>query len=127
MLQYVEQYFPLKVIQKIYTSLIETYFRYCCPFWGCVGTTILQNLQKLQGRVAKLATNSCIDAPSEPLIQELGWLTVEQIIELETVKVVYKTLHNEEPPHMKELFLELSEAQSKELRNSSTDLYIPRY
>ena len=60
------------------------------------------------------------------LIQQLGWLTIEEVIELETVKVVYEALDNEAPPYMKELFLKLSSTQCRELRNSSTDLYIPR-
>ena len=90
MLQYVKQYLPLKIIQKMYTSRIEPYFRYCCPVWGCVGTTTLQKLQKLQNRAARVATNSCFNVPSEPLIQQLGWLTIEQLIELETVKLYTK-------------------------------------
>ena len=126
MLQYVKQYLPLKIIQKMYASLIEPYFRYCCPVRGCVGTTTLQKLQKLRNRTAGAATNSCFDALSQPLIQQLGWLLIEQLIELETVKVVYKALHNETPPYMKELFLKLSNTQCRELRNSSTDLYISR-
>ena len=126
MLQCVKQYLSLKIIQKMYTNLIEPYFRYCCPVSGCIGTTTLQKLQKLPNMAARVATNSCFDAPSEPLIQQLGWLTIEQLIELETVKVVYKALHNEAPPYMKELFLKLSNTQCRELRNSSTDPYIPR-
>ena len=126
MLQYVKQYLPLKIIQKTYTSLVGPYFRYCCPVWGCVGTTTLQKLQKLQNRAARVATDSCFDAPSEPLIQELGCITIERLIELETIKVAYKAVHNHIPSHMKEAFLKLSDTQSKELRNSSTDLYIPR-
>ena len=55
-------------------------------------------------------------------MQEIGWLTIEQLIELETVKVVYKALHNEAPLYMKELCLKLSNTQSKELRKFSTDL-----
>ena len=106
----------------MYANLVEPYFRYCSPVWGCVGTTTLQKLQKLQNRAARLATNSCFDAPSEPLIQEMGWLAIEQLIQLETVKSVYKALHNEAPLHMKELFLKLSDTQNKELRNFSTDL-----
>ena len=48
-------------------SLIETYFRCCCPVWGCVVTTTLQTLQKLQNRAVRVATNSRFDAPSELL------------------------------------------------------------
>ena len=59
-------------------------------------------------------------------IDSFKWLTIEQLIELETVKVVYKALHNEAPPYLEELFLKLSNTQCRELRNSSTDLNIPR-
>ena len=98
MLQYVKQHLPLKIIQKMYTSLVEPYFRYCCPVRGCVGTATLQKLQKIKNRTARVATNSCFDAPSDSLIQELGWLTIEQLVKLETVRVVCKALHNEAPP-----------------------------
>ena len=110
----------------MYTSLIEPYFRYCCPVWGCVGATTLQRLQKLQNRAARVATDSCFDAPSELLIQELGWPTIEQRIELDTVKVAYKALHIETPLYTTELFLKLSDTQSIELRNFSTYLYLLR-
>ena len=100
MLQYVKQYLPLKIVQKMYLSLIEPYFRYCCPVWGCVGTTTIQKLQKLQNQAARVASNSSFDAPSEPLIEELSLLTIDQLIKLETVKVVYKALHNEVPLYM---------------------------
>ena len=46
-------------------------------------------------------------------MKELGWLTIEQLIELERVKVVYKGLHNETPLYIKELFLKLSDTQSQ--------------
>ena len=88
MLQYVKQFLPLKIVQKMFLCLIEPYFRYCCPVWGCVDTATIQKLQKLQVRAARVATNSSFDALSEPHIQELGWLTIDQLIKLETVKVV---------------------------------------
>ena len=110
----------------MYTSLIEPYFRYCYSVWGCARTTILQKLKKLQNRAGRIATNSCYDAPSEQLIQELSWLNIEQLIKLQTVKVVYKTLHNEAPHYMKELIHKLSDTRSRQLRNSFTDRYIPR-
>ena len=66
-LQYVKQYPPLKIIQKIYTSLFEPYFRYYSPVCGCEGTTTLQKLRKLQNRVARVTKNSCFYASSNPL------------------------------------------------------------
>jgi len=78
--------------------------------WGIVCTTTPEKLQKVQNRAVRVATNSCLDDASEPLMQELGWLTIEQLIELETVKVVYRAL----------LFFKLSDTS-----DFSTDLYIP--
>ena len=57
------------------------------------------------------------DSPSEPLMQELGWLTIEQLIEQEKVKVTYKALHIEAPNYMKALFHKLSHNRHMELRS----------
>ena len=53
-------------------------------------------------------------------MQELGWLTIEQLMELETVKVLYKALHNEAPLYMKELFLKLSDTQRSYVNSKLT-------
>ena len=120
-----KEYLPLKIVQKMYTSLIEPYFRYCYPVWGCTSNTTLQKLQKLQNRATRIATNSRYDASSEPFIQELGWLIIERLIKLETVKDVYKAFHNEPPHYMEEPFHKLSDTRSRGLRYSLTDLCIP--
>ena len=81
-------------------------------------------LQILQNRASKLL-DSPYDAHSDPLIKELGWLTIKQLIDTETVEIVYKALHNEAPKYLQELFHRLSDIQNRELRNSKTDLHIP--
>ena len=116
---------PLETAQMMYRSLIEPYFRYCCPVWCSAYSTNLQKLQKLQNRVVRIVTDSPYDAHSEPLIKELGWLTIKELIHTETVKIVYKALHNEAPEYLKELFHRLSDTQIKELRDSKTGLHIP--
>ena len=105
----------------MYKSLIEPHFRYCCPVWGTAGITALQKIQILQIRAARIVTNSPYDAHSKPLIQKLEWPTTKQLIESETVKVVYQTLHNEAPDYIKGLFHRLASTQSRVQRNSNTD------
>ena len=61
------------------------------------------------------------------LIQKLGWPTIQELIESETAKVVYKALHNETPDYLKGLFHRLSDTQGRLLRNSNTDLRIPLF
>ena len=33
-LRYAKQYLPPATIETMYRSLVEPYFRYCCPVWG---------------------------------------------------------------------------------------------
>ena len=127
MLRYAKRYLPLVIVQAMYKSLVEPHFRYCCPVWGAAGITVLQKLQKLQNRAARIVTNSPYEAHSQPLIQKLGWPTIQELIESETGEVVYKALLNEAPDYLKGLFHRLSDTQSRMLRNSNTDLRIPLF
>ena len=116
MLRLAKHYLPLETIQMMYRSLIEPYFRYCCPVSGNASSTNLQSLQKLQNRANRIATDSPYDAHSEPLIKGLGWLTIKQQIDTDTANIVYKALHNEVPKYLKELFHRLSDIQNSQLR-----------
>ena len=69
MLRLAKRYLPLETVQMMYRSLIEPYFRYCCPIWGSASSANLQRLQKLQNRAARIVTDSPYDAHSEPLIK----------------------------------------------------------
>ena len=46
MLKYSKKYLPLLTIQSMYKSLVEPYFRYCCPAWGSCGSTAITNNYK---------------------------------------------------------------------------------
>ena len=47
MLKYAKRYLSLQTIQRMYFSIVESQFRYCCSVWGCAGDTALRKLQKL--------------------------------------------------------------------------------
>ena len=73
MLKYSKKFLPTDLLSKMYRSLVEPHFRYCCSIWGCCGETKLQSLQKLQNRAARIVTNSAYDASAIKLIQSLSW------------------------------------------------------
>lgn len=125
MLKYSKKYLSLQTIQRMYFSIVDSHFRYCCSVWGCAGETTLRKLQKLQNRAARVVTNSPFDQTSLPLISKLGWLTVKEMIDFETACIVYKALHGLAPPYMKSMFHKLSDSCNRTLRNTSTDLRIP--
>ena len=74
MLKYSKKYLPMVSLIILYRSLVEPYFRYCCPVWGSFGASALDKLQKLQNRAARIVTNSPYDASALPLIFGQSWL-----------------------------------------------------
>ena len=57
----------------------------------------LNRLQKLQNRAARIATSSPYDASSQPLLKELEWPTVKELIETETAILAYRSMNEEAP------------------------------
>ena len=84
----------------MYKGIVEPHFNYCCSVWGSCGTTRLNKLQKLQNRAARIVTDSDFDASTAPLIQDLGWPTIEQLIHRETSTMAYKCLNQLAPAYL---------------------------
>ena len=71
---------------------------------GCAGTTEINRLQKLQSRAARIVTNSSFDTPSNQLIVKLGWKTVNELIDIDSKTMVFKSLNELAPPYLRSLF-----------------------
>ena len=106
----------------MYRSIIEPHFRFCCSGWGVCSAIAMNKEQKLQNRVARIATNSPCDAPSQPLLEKLGWQCIKEFITTETAMMVYRSINNEVPSYLTSLFERLSQNTVRELRNTKTDL-----
>ena len=92
---------------------------------GVCGTTALNKLQKLKNRAARIVANSPYRMSAPPIIKQLGWLTVNDLIETETPKMVYRSINHEAPEYLTGLFQRLTETSARKLHNTSTDLYVP--
>ena len=125
MLCFSKQYLPIVTVQKMYRSLVEPYLRYSCPIWGVSGINVINKLQKLLNRVARIVTNSAYDASALPIIRKLGWPTINELIESETLKMVYKSVHYQAPTYLADMFNKLSDLDKRDLRNTKTDLAVP--
>ena len=106
-------------------GIVEPHFRYCCSVWGGAGSTEINQLQKLQKRAPRIITNSSFDAPSRPLIEMLGWKTVDELITGESKTMAFKSLNDLAPQYLCDLFTGNSLCSSYSLRNTGTDLRLP--
>ena len=104
----------------MYAGVVEPHFRYCCSVWGCCGLTKINHLQKLQNRAARIITGSRFDAPGLPLVNRLGWKTIDELIGSEPNIMVFKSLHGLAPQYISNLFTKTSQLTSRNLRNSAT-------
>ena len=93
---------------------------------GCTGLTDINQLQKLQNRAARITTNSSFYAPSRPLIEGMGWKTVDEMITGESKTMVIKSLNKLAPQYLCDLFTTNSLCSSQSLRNTGTDQRLPK-
>ena len=127
MLKYTKRYLPLHIIQSMYYCIVDSHLRYCRSVWGCAGDSIIKNCKSCKNQVARVVTNSPNYQTSVPLISQLGWLTVKEMIDFEMACTVYKALKGLTLrwPYMRSMLHSRSESCNKTLRNTSTEVRIP--
>ena len=69
------------------------------------GLTEIQKSQKLQNSAARKITGSNYDAPSKPLIETMGWRTIEKLIRSETTVMIFKSVNELSSQYLSELFV----------------------
>ena len=126
MLKHAKYYLPKASLKTLYSSIVEPYFPYCCSLWGACGLMEKTRLQKFQNRAARSVTSSKFDAPSRPLIERLGWKTIDKLIAEESNTIVYRSLNDLAPQYLGCLFTRNSAGEARTLGNTSTDLRIPK-
>ena len=125
-LRHAKSFLPKETLQTLYKGIVEPYFRYCCSVCGCAGLTEINQLQKLQNRATRIITNSSFDAPGRPLIERMGWKTIDELITCESKTMVFKSLNQLAPQYLCDLFTRNSLCSAYGLRNMGTDLRLPK-
>ena len=125
-LRHAKSFLPKETLQTLYTGIVEPHLRYCCSVWGCAALTEINQLQKLQNHATRIITNSSFDVPGRPLIKEMGWKTIDELMTCESKTMVFKSLNQLAPEYLCGLFTRNSLCSSYSLRNTGTDLGLPK-
>ena len=126
LLKYAKHYVQEDTLRNMYLSIVQPHFSYCCSVWGCCGATKLKTLQKLQNRAARIVTGSPFDTPAAPLLQRLGWPSIDKLINRETCTMVFKSLNDLAPENLGNIFSKLSDVHARVLRNTKCNLALPK-
>ena len=73
---------------------------YVIALWGGCGLGLRKTLQVLQNRVAQVVTRKDWTTTSKALLQQCGWLSVNQLIFYHTVLLVYKVRQSKSPNYI---------------------------
>ena len=110
----------------MYKALILPYFDYSCCVWGYIGIGLTEKLQQLQNRAVRIVTLSNYETRSKGLLDDLGWEVLVDRRMRKLATLMYKIIHDISPPGLRNIFQNLSDVHSYNLRNSSINLYIPK-
>ena len=110
----------------MYKALILPYFDYSGCVWGYMGIGLTENLQQLQNRAARIVTLSNYETRSKDLLDDLGWEVLVDRRMRKLAILMCKITHDISLPCLRNIFQNVSDVHSYDLRNSSINLYIPK-
>ena len=84
---------PQATLHLIYHALIQPQFDSCNIVWENCGITLLNKIQKLQNRAARVLTYSNYDAAAGHLFELLGWKNLASKQQIQRTTMVFKSVH----------------------------------
>ena len=93
---------PFTTRKIITNSIFNSIMVYCLPLFGGCDDSQIKDLQVLQNRAARIVTHSAPRSPRSDLYDNLGWLTVNQLIVYHSLIAVYKVRESKEPEYLSE-------------------------
>ena len=73
---------------------------YCIPLWSGCENYLLQVLQKIQNRAARVLTRLSWDTPIRKLLQQCGWLSIAQLSAYHSLVQMFKILREKSPRYL---------------------------
>ena len=92
-----------KARKQLAEGLFMSKLCYLIALWGGCATGLRRSLQVLQNKVARMVTKLDWMTPSKLLLQQCGWLSVNQLAFYHSVLLVYSVRWNRTPRYLFEL------------------------
>ena len=99
----------------MYDALIMSHFQYCITAWGISR----YRLFKLQKRAIRIVTLSKYNAHTDPLFKSNKLLKIEDIFEIQCLKLFYRYRNVIPPKYLLDMFIENRDVHSHNTRQTS--------
>jgi len=116
------------VAQRLVSAFVLSRIDYSNGLFAGLPDVALEPLQRVQNAAARLVMNLKPSDHITPALFQLHWLPVKQRILYKLCLIVYKSVNNQAPSYLSELFHPISNIPSRSALRSATthDLDIPR-
>ena len=108
-----------KILNSLYSSLIEPHFTYCVEVWGNTYRSYLQSLYRKQKRAMRIVCKSSYLCHSADLLKKLEVLPLFHLVTYKTAIFIYKVFYNLVPANILSHFTHISNVYStRQYKNS---------
>ena len=112
------RFLPVDALRKLYNSLAESRLRYFCMVWGNCGKILKNKLQSMQYRAARVVCKTAPETDNEVALENLGRLNVQQVIEYNTVLLIWKSKNGLAPTYTSDMFVPVKTVHNHDTRNA---------
>ena len=99
-LNYIKFILPFHTRKAVSDGMFNSILVYCLPLFGGCGTQEVKELQVLQNKAVRIVTHSPLRAGREEMFDQLGWLSVKQLILYHSLLSVYRIRSSQEPEYL---------------------------
>ena len=93
----------MQIRKKIVEGIFNSVLIYCLPVFGGCAKREINSLQIMQNKAAKLVTNAGWRTTRKDLFEEIGWMTVRQLVCYHTALCTYRIRVSKEPEYLNSL------------------------
>ena len=88
-----------KTRKMIADGIVMSKLLYLIQWWGGGSAYLLQYLQVLQNRAARMVTKLSWSTSTSKLLNQLGWLSVKQLVEFHSLTLLFKMISQAKPAY----------------------------
>ena len=125
MLRRMKPYVSKFTLMHVYNALILPHFDYCSLVWDTCSNYLIENLQKLQNRAARVISGKSYEIRSCEILSELGWRPLAERMKFKKATFMYNVKNN----NLNEPMTDISEVSNNEfhnLRSNAVNFHIPK-
>ena len=121
----IKNFVPKPYMRTLYFTLIYPYLTYGLPLWGSTFNVHKKKIITVQKKIIRIISNAKYNDHTEPLFKKACILKLDDLYNVEILKIIYKHAHNQLPEPIAKMFILNSEVHERNTRQHA-DFHIKK-